>query len=108
MVVNGRAVGVRWCLKKWIHSASLASDSGSRLAAIKEDVKVQLCRHLKGNRRQRWWLATMSRAAVRSRAEQCGWRKGNGGGSPLATPTRRDKALAHLGGGDRRGERSHQ
>jgi hypothetical protein len=37
----------------------------------------------------------------RNRAEQCWWRKGNGGGSPLATPTHGDKAAAHLGGGDR-------
>jgi hypothetical protein len=46
-----------------------------------------------GDGKQRW-------AAVESGVERrgaCMRRKGNGSGSPLVTPTRRDNALAHMG-----------
>jgi hypothetical protein len=35
--------------------------------------------------------------------KRCRRKKGNGGGSPLATPMRGNKALTHVGGGDRLG-----
>jgi hypothetical protein len=54
MVVNIGAAGGRRQLRKWLHSVSLAGDSGSRSAAIEEVVEAQLCRHLNGNKRRRW------------------------------------------------------
>jgi hypothetical protein len=50
--------------------------------------------------RRRWWPATTSKCGRQWRVEQsgvCVRRKGNGRGSPLATPTRRDKTLDHVG-----------